>query len=389
MSTLGFLDDELRRLEAQGRRRGRRVVAERRGLELVIDGRRLVSFSSNDYLGLASDPRLGDAASRASAELGVGAAASRLVAGNFELTELLEQRLAAVHGAGSACLFNSGYSANTGVLPILAESGDVILSDELNHASIIDGCRLSRGKTVVYRHASVDDLARKLRANRARRQLVVTESVFSMDGDIAPLRELRELCDEAGAILFVDDAHAVGVLGEGGRGLGSEARADVVVGTLGKAFGASGAYVLGPPLLRELLWNRARSLVFSTGPAIPAVAAALVGVELAVGWEGAARRARLNQHLRIATERLARSVNSPIIPFVVGDDRRAMQLTEWLVTCGFFVQGIRPPTVPEGTARLRITLSGGHDPESVSDLFDRVQELMHEGAVQPYVSRET
>jgi 8-amino-7-oxononanoate synthase len=317
-----------------------------------------------------------EVAYRAGVEGGVGASASRLVSGNFELAEVLEQELAGFHGAPAACLFNSGYAANTGTLPVLAGPGDVIFSDELNHASIIDGCRLSRAEVVVYRHADLDDLSNKLAEHRSRRRVVVTESVFSMDGDLAPLGSLRSLANEYSAILVVDDAHAVGCLGTDGTGLGFAAGADVVIGTLGKAFGVSGAYVLGPAGLRELLWNRARSLVFSTGLTVPVLAAALASVNLARGAEGVARRSRLGQHMAYTAKVLGRSVQSPIIPFLVGDDRRVMEFTEWLADRGFFVQGIRPPTVPEGTARLRLTLSSVHSEGQLSGLLGFVAEWM-------------
>jgi len=389
VSALDFVDDELAALEALGRRRGRRVIGARAGAELVVDGRRVISFSSNDYLGLAADARLAAAATAAMDGRGVGAGASRLITGNLDGAAALEGELARFHGAGSACLFNTGYAANTGTVPVLVSAGDVVFSDELNHASLIDGCRLSRARVVVYRHGDVGDLRAKLGREQGRRRLVITESVFSMDGDVAPLADLREAASAAAAMLMVDDAHAVGCMGGGGRGLGWAARADVVVGTLGKAFGSAGAYVLGPAGLADLLWNRARPLVFSTGLPVPALAASRAALEIVASAEGDQRRRRLDRHMATVGRVLGRSVSSPIVPLLVGDDRRAMECTAWLLEHGFLVQGIRPPTVPVGTARLRLSLSAAHDEDQVEGVLRRVGELIERGWVRADVPRGT
>ncbi len=389
MPLLDFVDDELAALEALGRRRSRRVIGARTATELVADGTRLVNFSSNDYLGLATDARLARAASEAMAARGVGAGASRLITGNLELAEALEAALARFHRAPSACLFNSGYAANTGLLPVLAGPGDVIFSDELNHASIIDGCRLSRAQVVVFRHGDLEHLRTRLTAHSGRRRVVVTESVFSMDGDVAHLAALRELTRAHDAILVVDDAHGVGCLGASGHGLAWDADADVVVGTLGKAFGASGAYVLGPLGLADLLFNRARTLVFSTGLSVPVLAAALVSIEIVTSAEGAERRTALAAHMARVATRLSRPVSSPIIPLLVGSDRGAMDCTAALIARGLLVQGIRPPTVPVGTARLRLSLSAAHSSVEVEAVLDAVGELIASGAIRSVVPRGT
>ena len=389
MSALDFVDDELASLEALGRRRGRRVIGARDGLELMVDGRPLVSFSSNDYLGLATDARLAEAASAAARERGVGAAASRLITGNLDLAGWLEDELAAFHGAPSACLFNTGYAANTGTVPVLVGPGDVVFADELNHASLIDGCRLSRARVVVYRHADVDDLARKLAGEAGRRRLVVSESVFSMDGDLAPLVALREVSRAVGAMLMIDDAHAVGALGEGGRGFGWAAGADVVVGTLGKAFGAGGAYVLGPARFADLLWNRARPLVFSTGLPAPVLAAARAGLALVRSADGEQLRRALGHRMAAVSDALGVPVVSPIVPLLVGDERRAMECTEVLIERGFLVQGIRPPTVPVGTSRLRLSLSAAHSMEAIEGVLAGVRDLRARGWLRFDVPRGT
>jgi 8-amino-7-oxononanoate synthase len=347
---MAFLDEILAGLDAAGRRRTPRVIGHREGSRVWVGGRELVNVSSNDYLGLSMHPALAEAAAASVAEHGVGAGASRLITGNVELCEELEHALAAFHGAPAARVFNSGYAANTGVIPVIAEKDDIVFSDELNHASLIDGCRLSRAHVVVYKHNDVGHLADLLGLHPGRRRLVVTESLFSMDGDLAPLAELRAVSAAAGAMLMVDDAHAVGAAGDG-RGLGWSAGADVVVGTLGKAFGSAGAYVLGSPALVDVLWNRARTLVFSTGLPVPVLAASLAAVRVVSSSEGATLRDRLERY----RSRLGRP--SYIVPMIIGDDRRAMDAMNRFGELGLLVQAIRPPTVPEGTSRLRLSLS--------------------------------
>ena len=381
MSVLDFVDDELAALEARGRRRGVRVVAGRRGAEILLDGRWVVNFSSNDYLGLATSPVVQRAAAAVLDAHGVGAGASRLISGTSDEVVALERELAAFHGAPAALLFGSGYAANTGVIPALVGRGDVVFSDELNHASIIDGCRLSRADVRVWRHGDVGDLERALGSGTWRRRLVVTESVFSMDGDVAPLAALSALARAHDAIVMVDDAHAVGVLGPGGRGFGVGAGADLVVGTLGKAFGAAGAYILASLNVVQYMWNAARTLVFSTGLPTAAVAAARAAVRTTAA-EGDGPRRVLGRHVRHVRGALAgmglvvdAGSEVPIIPIVVGDDRDAVACTTALLEEGLLVQAIRPPTVPEGTARLRLTLSAAHTDAQVEQLLGALGRL--------------
>jgi len=377
VTRLDFVDERLAALEASGRRRQPREIEERHGAHVVVEGRRLINVSSNDYLGLAQHPALAAAATAAMARDGVGAGASRLITGNVALATQLEAALAALHGAPSARLFNSGYAANTGTISVLVERGDLVFSDELNHASIIDGCRLSRAEVVVYRHNDVEHLA-DLLASRATsgRRLVVTESLFSMDGDLAPLAAIRSLTATRDAILMVDDAHAVGALGDG-RGLGWEAGADVVVGTLGKAFGSGGPYGLGPHSLAAPPRSPARPLVFSTGLPVPVLAAALEAVRIVGSPEGAALRSRL----AAMVARLGAA--SYIIPLLVGEERRTMAAMERLLTRGLLVQGIRPPTVPVGTSRLRLSLSAGLSDEDVAELMAGLDLMESEGWFVP------
>ena len=360
-------EDELAALEAAGRRRGRRRVDGPQGPRVILDGREVANFSSNDYLGLASHPALRDAAHDAIARWGVGAGSSRLIVGNGAAHEALEAAVAAWLGRPAARLFNTGYAANTGVIPALAGADDVVLSDELNHASIIDGCRLSRARVMVYRHRDLGHLEELLRAAGGRRRVVVSESLFSMDGDRVDVDALAEVARAHDAMTIVDDAHAVGVLGEQGRGLAGAA--DVVIGTFGKALGSFGAFVAGSEVIAELLWNRARPLVFSTGLPPVVAAAARAAVDLVQTPAGDAMR----HHVALRVARLGAA--SHIMPVLVGDDRRVMALTERLLERGIYVQGIRPPTVPDGTARLRVSINAAQPLADVDRLAAELATL--------------
>jgi 8-amino-7-oxononanoate synthase len=380
------LGDELDRLAAGGLRRELRRWVGPHGPHIELGGRRLASFSSNNYLGLAGHPALADAAARALAETGLGSAASRLIAGNHAEHEALEVELAAFHRTEAALLFNSGFLANLGVIPALVGRGDLVLSDRLNHASLIDGCRLSRAAVEVYPHLDVAVLEHVLAARRpaARRALVVTESVFSMDGDRAPLDVIAEVCARNGAWLMVDEAHAVAALGPGGRGIAAElgVRPDILVGTLGKGFGSFGAYVAGSQTLRTLLIHRARSFVFSTALPPSVAAASRAAVALVAGPEGERRRAALASHVESFAAALGQAGllapgagRSAVFPVILGDERRTMEAAARLANEGFHVQGIRPPTVPAGTSRLRISLMATHSAEDVDALAAALRTL--------------
>jgi 8-amino-7-oxononanoate synthase len=359
------LDDEaraeLRELEAAHRLRGARVVDGAQGPHVMLDGARVLNLASNDYLGLAGDGRLARAAAGALAEVGVGAGASRLIVGNHRAHVALEAAVADWMRCSGARLFNSGYAANTGVLGALARPGDAIFSDELNHASIIDGCRLSRAEVVVFPHRDLAALASALARSTHRRRLVVSESLFSMDGDLADVPGLAALCARYDAALVLDEAHAIGVLGPEGRGLAAAQGVvpDVVIGTFGKALGTYGAFAATTRAVADLLWNRARPFVFSTAMPPAVAAATLASLEIVRGAEGEARRRALGAHarrLRVGVPAAGGASESPIAPIVVGNDQRVMALSERLLEERVFVQGIRPPTVPPGTARLRIGL---------------------------------
>ncbi|HEX3609796.1 MAG TPA: 8-amino-7-oxononanoate synthase [Solirubrobacterales bacterium] len=358
----------LEELRDRGLHRRLRLISGPQGPRVTLDGEQALLLCSNDYLGLANHPRVRGAAAEAAMHWGAGAGASRLISGNMQPHTRLEKRLASFKGYESALLFGSGYLANTGTIAALTGKGEVIFSDQLNHASIIDGCRLSRAKTFVYRHGDLDHLAWGLRAAGERGALIVTDGVFSMDGDVAPLAGLLDLAKRHGCRLLVDEAHATGALGPGGRGsvaaAGLSGEVDVVVGTLGKALGSYGAYICAGGELTEYLLNTARSFIFSTAPPPPAAAAGLAALELLesqpqrverlTGNAATLRAALRAEGLAIGCQR------TQIVPVEVGDARLTMDLCERLLERGVFAQGIRPPTVPEGSSRLRFTVMSTH-----------------------------
>jgi glycine C-acetyltransferase len=368
---MGSISAELQQLKEQGLYRSLRRVEGAQGSTVVLDGREVLLFCSNNYLGLADHPRLKAAAIAAVEQYGVGSGAARLVSGNMGLHEALEARLAGFKGGEAALLFNNGYAANTGIISALVGRGDTVFSDRLNHASIVDGCLLSRAEFVRYPHNDLAALRRLLeRHQTGGRKLVVVDGVFSMDGDLAPLPELVALKEEFGALLLVDDAHATGVLGEHGRGsaelYGVTGRVDIQMGTLGKALGSFGAYAVASAEIVDYLRNRARSFIFSTSLPPAVLAASLTALDLVDSAEGAARRGRLAANTARFKE-LAQAAGfdtmgsaTQIVPLMVGEAARTMEFSRLLLDEGIFVQGIRPPTVPAGSCRLRCTLMATH-----------------------------
>lgn len=359
------VEAELRQLGVTNRLRVPRVLDGPQGPRTIVDGAEVTSFASNDYLGLAGDPRIARAAASSLDEDGVGAGASRLIVGNHRQHVALEAAVSAWMQRDGVRLFNSGYAANVGVITTLARRGDVVFSDELDHASIIDGCRLARAEVVVYPHRDLAALERLLQTHRGARRLVISESLFSMDGDIADVPALAALCRRHDAALILDEAHACGVFGPEGRGLAAAAGVvpDVVIGTFGKALGTFGAFAASSRAVAELLWNRARPLVFSTGLPPSIAAATTRAVEIVRGTEGDELRRMLATHarrLRALLPIAGGASDSAIAPVLVGDDREVMEHTARLLADGIYVQGIRPPTVPVGTARLRISLCARH-----------------------------
>jgi len=377
-------------IRARGTYRRMRVLDGAQAPRMQVDGRKVLLFAGSNYLDLAAHPQVVEASARAARELGCAAGGSRLITGNLACHEALEEELATFLGTESALVFNTGYMANVGVIPALAGRGDVVVSDALNHASIIDGCRLSEAQTRVFPHGDLDALESLLAevCRSQRRVLLAIDGVYSMDGDLAPLAEMVALARHFGAMVLLDDAHGTGTLGEMGRGtaelLGVGEGIDVTMGTLGKALGSFGAFVAGSAALRELLVNVARSFIFSCALAPPQVAAARAA--LALVRQEPWRREHLQANAERLRQRLAaRGISTApsqthIVPVVLGDNARTMACCEGLLRRGFYAQGIRHPSVPEGSARLRITPMATHSEAEVDALADAVaqESLRHE-----------
>lgn len=387
--------EQLQALRAQSLHRKLREIGSAQGPEIDVVGQHLVNFSSNDYLGLANDPLLREAATAAIAEFGIGSGASRLVSGTQSPHVRLEAALAKWKGTQAALSFSSGYAAAVGTLPALVGKHDVVVLDKLCHAALIDGAKLSGATVRVFPHNHLGKLESHLdwarREHPESRVLIVTESVFSMDGDRAPLRELVGLKKRFGAMLFLDEAHAVGVLGANGRGLAAEENltreVDVQMGTLSKALGVSGGYICGSRSLIDWLVNRARSFIFSTAPPPPLAAAATAAIEFLASDAGEQRRLTLWRRIESLRHRLAeQSVatagatisGSAIHPIIIGDEQAALDLSRALQADGFLVPAIRYPTVAKAAARLRITVTAAHDEQQIRALAQALGRLRPE-----------
>jgi 8-amino-7-oxononanoate synthase len=381
------LADRLAELERRGLRRRRLVRQGPQGPRIVVDGGELLAFCSNDYLGLARHPRIVEAAIEAASRYGVGEGASHLLSGHSAVHERLEERLAEFMQMPRALLFSTGYQANIGAVTALAGPEDAIFSDALNHASLIDGVRLSRARVVRYPHADLGFLSGALAESGASTKLVVTDGVFSMDGDIAPLPGMLDLCEHHDAWLLVDDAHGFGVMGPQGRGspahFGLRSPRIVYVGTLGKAAGVAGAFVAGAAEVVESVLQRARTYIYTT--AAPAMLAAAVETSLELIREDEWRRERLRNLIVVLREGLRESErplapsDTPIQPLVLGGNSEAVRASTALRERGILVPAIRPPTVPEGTARLRISLSAAHSEDEVLRLAAALREVCLSG----------
>ncbi len=350
----------------------------------LIGGREVVLFCSNDYLGLANHPEVISAASEASQNSGFGAGSAPLITGHSQYHEKLREELAGFKSADSSVLFGSGYLANTGIIPALAGKGDTIFSDRLNHASIIDGCRLSGAEIKIYGHNDHVHLKRLLSEKSSGGKLIVTEAVFSMDGDIAPLPEITRIADTYGARLYIDEAHATGVLGDTGRGIFeyfriSPGRGVIRMGTLGKALGSYGAFAAGNAEYMELLINTARTFIFSTALPPPVCAAALAALNIL--RREPERLARLRENARRLRDGLKKigfritGGGTPIIPVIAGPAKEAVRLSDALSASGFYAPAIRPPTVPEGECRIRLTVSAAHAPTDIDALLEAMKRL--------------
>jgi 8-amino-7-oxononanoate synthase len=378
-SLQSFAEDKLAALEEKGLRRTLAPTHRIDGLWVVRDGRRLLSFCCNDYLGLSQHPALKRAAAAAVETFGVGAGASRLVTGDHPLLGELEDRLASLKGAEAACVFGSGYLANAGIIPALVGPRDLLIVDELAHSCIWAGARLSGARTLRFRHNDIDHLEDLLteRRSSADRVLVATDGVFSMDGDLAPLDQLSGVCTQHDAWLLVDDAHGVGVVG-GGRGAVHAfpgAEVPLQMGTLSKAIGSYGGYLCASRAVIDLIRNRARTFVYSTGLPPASAAAAIAAIEIITGDPELC--ARPVAKARRFTEALGLSeATSPIVPVVLGEAAAAVAASRQLLDQGFLVVPIRPPTVAEGTARLRIAFNALHGDDDIDRLADALRPMM-------------
>ena len=373
MADLTFLSTALDAIKERDLFRRLRYLQGAQTPRVQLEGKEAILLSSNNYLGLAEHPALREAAIRALERYGCGAGASRSVSGTTELHRDLEERIARFKGSEAALILSTGYMANIGLLTTLVGAGDLIVSDELNHASIVDGCRLSRAETWVYRHRAMDHLEALLKRSTHHRRLIVTDGIFSTEGAIAPLPEIRQLADRYGALVMVDDAHATGVLGREGRGTGEHfdmmGRIEIQMGTLGKALGGFGAYVAGTQDLIDYLINCCRPFIYTT--AIPPAVAAMALAALEIVGKEPQRRARLwenTAYFRSGLQNLGFDLGrseTPICPVFIGDNALTMEADRRLMARGVFAQGIRPPSVPAQGARLRTTLMATHTAEDL------------------------
>lgn len=382
-----FLQEALTDLESKGLIRNLRQVEGAQGREISLDGRKLLNFCSNNYLGLADDPRLRQAAIDSITKEGLGSGASRLVCGNMASHTALEEKIARFKGAEGCLLFSSGYMANVGIISSLFDRGDIIFSDKLNHASIVDGILLSQAEFKRYPHNDMETLEGWLKNAQAyKKRAIITDSVFSMDGDIALLDRIVQLAEKYHALVMVDEAHAFGVLGNHGRGLvehfGLEKSVDIQMGTLSKAAGSFGAYVCGSKTLISYLINRARSFIYTTAMPPAVAAASLRAIEIIESEPEL--RSRLAKNSRYMLEELKRmgfdtlESRTPIIPVVVKDSAKAVQFSQKLFEAGIFVQAIRPPTVPVHTARLRVTVMASHFQEDLEFALENFKGIGQE-----------
>lgn len=383
-----ILLERLEKIRSEGLYRRLRLVVGA-SPQVTVNGQTALLFCSNNYLGLAEHPVLAQAAANVALRYGTSSASSRLVSGSHLLNDLLEKKVADWKGTEASLVFNSGYAANTGIIAALAGKGDVIFSDRLNHASILDGARLSGARLIRYPHNDMDALKRLLGQHQTDGlRLIVTDGVFSMDGDIAPLNALADLSEQFQALLMVDDAHGGGVLGQQGKGsaelCGVVARIPILMGTFGKALGSYGAYVACSQLMREYLINKARSLIFSTSLPPAVLAASSAAVDLIRSPEGDLLRLKATENsllLRNLLQQSGFSVpdgSTPIIPLLVGSAETTIRFSTRLLEQGVFVQGIRPPTVPSGTSRLRCTVMASHTPEQIRQAAEAITCIGHQ-----------
>jgi len=384
MGKIDFVEKELQFLKEEGRYRQIRWIEESPSPWVRMNGERVLLLCSNNYLGLANDPRLKEGALRAIEEWGCGSGGSRSISGSLAIHRLLEERLACFHGCEAALLFNSGYSANLSILTSLMGEGDVIFSDEFNHASIVDGCRLSKASIQIYHHLDVNHLEVLLEENRERRKkMIVTDGIFSMDGDVAPLSDIVQLAKRYESLTMVDEAHAIGVFGSNGRGVLEHFQlsheVDIHMGTFGKALGSFGAYVAGRRSLIDYLVNKGRVFLYTT--ALPPSVSASILAGLEILDREPERRERLWENVNYLRKGLNQlgfdtmQSQAHIIPLLIGEPKLTMEMDRRLFERRIFVQGIRPPTVPEGKCRLRVTVMATHTREDLNFALEKFERV--------------
>ncbi|MDI6694090.1 MAG: glycine C-acetyltransferase [Anaerolineales bacterium] len=376
MNKLEWIEKELQSLKDAGLYNRIRTLSSPQGAWLIVDGKRVLNFCSNNYLGLANHPRILQAAKQAMDVYGLGPAAVRSIAGTMDLHVRLEERMAAFKGVEAAITFQSGFNANVAVIPALVGKEDAIFSDELNHASIIDGCRLSGARIIRYAHCDPDDLERTLKAERANypKAMVITDGVFSMDGDVAPLDRVYEVAQKYDAILMVDDAHGEGVLGRGGRGIVDHfdlhGKVDIEVGTMSKAFGVVGGVAAGNPVVVEWLRQRGRPFLFSSAMTVPDVAACLAALDvLEESTELVDRLWENTRYFKAEMKAIGFDIGNsvtPITPVMLGEAPLAQEFSRELFEAGVFAMAIGFPTVPRGKARIRVMISASHSKEDLN-----------------------
>jgi glycine C-acetyltransferase len=389
MGKLDFITEELNKLQEKGLLIPIRTIEGPQGARITVEGKRVLNLCSNNYLGFSNNPTVKSASQKAVETYGVGPAAVRPIAGTTTLHRQLEQKLAAFKGVESVLSFQSGFCANLAVIPAIAGEGDVVLSDELNHASIIDGCRLSKAKIIRYEHCNLKDLQTKLSSEKnARRKLIITDGVFSMEGDIAPLPEIVEIAENFGAIIMVDDAHGEGVLGRSGRGIvdhcNLHGRVDIEVGTLSKAFGVVGGYIAGSKKITDYLAQKGRPFLFSSAVTAADVAACIAAVDILTTSDTLVKQLRENaaffqEKMRRIGFDLGRT-KTPITPVIIGDAKIAKEFSQKLFREGIFAQAIGYPTVPMGSARIRVMLSAVHSQDDLlwaAEYFEKIGKSLN------------
>jgi 8-amino-7-oxononanoate synthase len=387
------LSSVLNSLEAEGLRRGQRRVSKIDGAQIILDGKPCLLFCGNNYLGLTHHPRVKRAAQEAIEKYGFGAGASRLVSGTTDLHLALESQLAALKGTENALIYSSGYMTNLGVISALVGEGDAILCDRLNHASLIDAAHLSGARLLVYAHADAGALAKTLkRAESYRRRLILTETIFGMDGDMAPLPEIVSLAKSTNSMIMIDEAHSTAIMGPNGRGalehFGIEPKdVDIIMGTMSKALGSIGGFACASKLVCDYLLNQSRTYIFTTS--LPPAACAAASEAIRINAEEPELRKKLWHNVALMRDGLkvqgwpVSKVEAPIFPLIIGDADKTMEVSTALLDRGFFVQGIRPPTVPKGTSRLRLTLSASHTPQQIDQFLSVLGELKKKLALEP------